>query len=215
MFWVWWHLLGLLLRASKSSCLALIVERPRMLHKSAGRSLGSLDGLKLCHRSNQIYKWLSPKQNMKHGSNLRHPHRLPTWLLLQVHMSFLLLDRHGLLTRGLRLIWMEPLQPSPPLLLPPHIHPYPLQMVVHALLKGMDRQNLLPPLLYIMFYMFLAFPLTFFLLVPLTVYLIVLSFSTLSIVSSKTFVLARELVWGVRMVVGSMSSCRSPLPLGC
>ena len=30
----------------------------------------------------------------------------------------------------------------------------------------MDRPNLLPPLLYIVFYMFLAFPLTFFLLVP-------------------------------------------------
>ena len=30
-FWVWWHLLGPLLRASKSSCLALIVARPLML----------------------------------------------------------------------------------------------------------------------------------------------------------------------------------------
>ena len=61
----------------------------------------------------------------------------------------------------------------------------------------------------------LAFPLTFFLLVPLPINLIVLSFSTLSIVSSKTFVPVRGLVWGVRMVVGSMSSCRTPLPLGC
>ena len=60
--------------------------------------------------------------------------------------------------------------------------------------KGKDQPNLLFPLLHIMFYMFMAFPLTFFLLVPLHVHLIVLPFSTLSIVSSKTFVLAKELV---------------------
>ena len=58
-----------------------------------------------------------------------------------------------------------------------------------------------------MFYMFLAFPLTFSLLIPLPVHLIVLSFSNLSIVSSMTFVLVRGLVWGVRMVVRSMSLC--------
>ena len=79
----------------------------------------------------------------------------------------------------------------------------------------MDRPNLLPPLLNIMFYMFLAFPLTFFLLVPLPVHLIVFTSSTLSIVSSRTFVLVRGLVWGVRMVVGSMSLCRTSLALGC
>ena len=79
----------------------------------------------------------------------------------------------------------------------------------------MDRPSLLPSLLYIMFYMFLAFPLTFFLLVPLPVHLNVLSSCTLSILSSRTFVLVRGLVWGVRMVVRSMSSCRTPLPLRC
>ena len=62
---------GPLLRASKSSRLALIVARPLMLQRSAGRSLGSLNGLKLCfplllqarlhliylrHRSDQLYK---------------------------------------------------------------------------------------------------------------------------------------------------------------
>ena len=34
------------------------------------------------------------------------------------------------------------------------------------------------------------------------------------IVSSRTFILVKELVWGVRMVVGSMSSCQTPLSLG-
>ena len=43
----------------------------------------------------------------------------------------------------------------------------------------------------------------------------VLPYSTLSIVSSRTFISVRGLVWGVRMVVGSMSSCRTPLPPGC
>ena len=57
-------------------------------------------------------------------------------------------------------------------------------------------------------------PLTFFLLVPLPLHLIALPFSTLSIVSSRTFMLVRELVWGMKMVVGFMSSCRTPLPVG-
>ena len=50
------------------------------------------------------------------------------------------------------------------------------------------------PSLYVMFYMFLAFPLTFFLLVSLPIHLIVLLFSTLFIASSRTFVLVRGLV---------------------
>ena len=39
---------GPLLMTSKSSRLALIVARPLMLWRSAGRSWGSLNGLKLC-----------------------------------------------------------------------------------------------------------------------------------------------------------------------
>ena len=99
--------------------------------------------------------------------------------------------------------------------LSPPIHSYPLQMVVHAMLKGLDQPNLLPPLLYIMFYMFLAFPLTFFILIPLPLHLIVLPFSTISIMSFTTFVSIRGLDWGMRMFMRSMSSCRTPLPLGC
>ena len=60
-----------------------------------------------------------------------------------------------------------------------------------------------------------GFPTNLLSISTLPVHLIVLPFSTLFIPSSKTFVLARELVWALRMVVGSMSSCRIPLPLGC
>ena len=60
----------------------------------------------------------------------------------------------------------------------------------------------------------LGFPINLLAINTITIHLIVLPFFTLSIVSSWTFVLVRGLVWGIRIVVGSMSSCWTPLPLG-
>ena len=166
--------------ASKPFCYEFIVSRPLILWRSVKSSLGSLNRLKLCfplllwarlflvylcHQPNQLYIWASTRKNMKHGSNIKHPHRLPTWLLLQVHMPFLLLDCHRLLTQGLQLIWVEFLPSSPSLLLPLPICMNTLQMVVCVILNSMDWPNLLSLLLYIMFYIFLSFLLTFFRLV--------------------------------------------------
>ena len=150
---------------------------------------------------------------MKHGSNLRHSHQLPTWLLLQVHV--LLTSRSSWFIDSRVLVHMTGTPSTLSFLTP--ITTYPPVSIEdgHSCsVKGYGWTKPAPSLTLHNILYVIGFPTNLLSISTITRTLNCVTIFHPSIVSSMTSVAVIGLVWGVRMVMGSISSCRRPLPLG-